>query len=149
MVLYLEVSLLHAESTSINRVRRPSREEIVSTIVDHCVRLVAQKVNGTIDDLSQRDFNSDGMTVHLTVGAETHADETIELSVLERSLETNLQSHFGWKRAAISVQIEVDTAPAAWRDWSSRSRAALNVGAMSPGAATEPLVSLRTQPRTS
>jgi hypothetical protein len=149
MIIYLDVSLLHADSASINRVHRPCREEIVSTIIDHCVRLVAQKVNGTIDDISHRDFNSDGMTVHVAVTADTLSSETTELSVLERSLETGLQSHFGWKRAAISVQIEVDTAPAAWRNWSSHSRAADNIGAISPSAAFEPLVSLRAQLRTS
>lgn len=141
-MLYVDVSLLHTGRTCIDRVQRPRREDIVGIIVDQCERLVAQQVNGRIHALSQSDFNSDGMTVHLTVVAEDpqQPGKTNDLAILERFLESSLQSHFGWKHAAISVQIEVDASSATWRDCSLGPRAAHEVGAVSPRTATEPVV---------
>jgi hypothetical protein len=59
-------------------------------------------------------FNHHGMTVHVVIAAREsdELDQVIEreLGALEQSLEASIQSHFGWEKAAVSVQIDPNPA---------------------------------------
>lgn len=113
-MLNVEVSLLRADRAGIDWIHGAGREEIVSVVVEHCVRLVAQPVAGSIQDISQSNFSSNGMIVRIGIAttAPQRSRRPPDLDGLERSLESGLQSHLGWRYAAVAVQIEAYTASA-------------------------------------
>ncbi|MCX7358041.1 MAG: hypothetical protein NT015_07860 [Alphaproteobacteria bacterium] len=106
-MLNVEVSLLHTDRAGVDWIQGAHREEIVSIVVEHCIRLVAQRVAGSIQDISHSNFCSNGMTVYISIATDRRRQAPPDIDVLERSLESSLQSYLGWRQAAVSVQLEM------------------------------------------
>lgn len=125
-VLDVEVSLLAAPGTTIDIVRGGRRDETVRVVVDRCAALFADTIYGRVEHVRHNNFNHHGLTVHIIIAApdSERLDNVVsrELSELERSLETTLQSHFGWEQAAVSVQIDPNPAYEARRGRRSAPR---------------------------
>lgn len=109
-VIDVEVSLLAAPGAHIDWVRSDHRDEAIRAIVERSASLFESEIKGRVEHVRHSNFNSHGMTVHITIAAPDtpHVAEVVtsQLGALERSLEARLQVHFGWEQAAVSVQIE-------------------------------------------
>jgi hypothetical protein len=113
-VLDVEVSLLSAPGAHIELVRGNKRDEAIRVIVDLCSTLFSREINGRVEHVRHSNFNHHGMTVHIVIAAREsdELDQVIEreLGALEQSLEASIQAHFGWEKAAVSVQIDPNPA---------------------------------------
>ncbi len=113
-VLDVEISLLSAPGAHIELVRGGKRDEAIRIIVDRCATLFGQEFNGRVEHVRHSNFNHHGMTVHIVIAAREsdELDQVVdrELGALEQSLEASIQSHFGWEKAAVSVQIDPNPA---------------------------------------
>lgn len=113
-VLDVEVSLLSAPGAHIELVRGAKRDEAIRIVVDQCSVLFGREINGRVEHVRHSNFNHHGMTVHIVIAAResNELDQVIEreLGALEQSLEASIQAHFGWEKAAVSVQIDPNPA---------------------------------------
>jgi hypothetical protein len=140
-VLDVEVSLLSAPGAHIELVRGPKRDDAIRIIVDQCSSLFGREINGRVEHVRHSNFNHHGMTVHIVIAAREsdELDQVIEreLGALEQSLEASIQSHFGWEKAAVSVQIDPNPAYEARRGRRSQPRPGnpddINVWQPAPG----------------
>lgn len=113
-VLDVEVSVLAAPDATVDWVHGPRRDEAIQVVVDRCTAMFGEEIGGRIEHVRHSTFNHHGMTIHMNVAA--HETEQLEnivarhIDSFERSLESSLQTHFGWEQAAVSVQIETNPA---------------------------------------
>lgn len=108
-VLDVEVSLLAAPGATVDWVHS-RRDEAIRHTVDRASALFGGQFGGVVEHVGHSNFNHHGMTAHLVIAARV-TKETVDAiehrtRTMERSLETTLQSHFGWEQAAVSVQID-------------------------------------------
>jgi hypothetical protein len=125
-VLDVEVSVLSAPDANVDWVHGPRRDEAIQAIVNRCGAMFAEEIGGRVEHVRHSTFNHHGMTVHMNIAAhETDDLDGIiarDLGAFERSLESSLQSHFGWEQAAVSVQIETNPAYDARRGQRTKPR---------------------------
>lgn len=113
-VLDVEVSILAAPDATIDWVHGPRRDEAIQAVVDRCAGLFGEEIGGRVEHVRHSTYNHHGMTVHLNIAA--HETEDLEriisrnIDTFESSLESAVQTHFGWEQAAVSVQIETNPA---------------------------------------
>lgn len=138
-VLDVEVSVLSAPDATTDWVHGPRRDEAIKAIVDKCASMFGEEIGGRVEHVRHSAFNHHGMTIHLTIAA--HETEQLEkliernVEALENSLESAVQTHFGWEQAAVSVQIETNPAYEARRGRQSAPRpgSADNINVWQPG----------------
>lgn len=112
-VLDVDVSLIAAPG-HVDLVRGPKRDDAIRVIVERCGSMFAEEIGGRVEHVRHNNFNHHGMAVHMVITARESEDlDDIvdrDLGALERALEANIQSLFGWEQAAVSVQIDPNPA---------------------------------------
>ncbi|MCX7358045.1 MAG: hypothetical protein NT015_07880 [Alphaproteobacteria bacterium] len=112
-VLDVDVSIIAAPG-HVDLVRGPKRDDAIRVIVERCGAMFAEEISGRVEHVRHSNFNHHGMAVHMVITAREseNLDDIVErdLGALERALEANLQSLFGWEQAAVSVQIDPNPA---------------------------------------
>ncbi|MEQ1818350.1 MAG: hypothetical protein ABL871_07040 [Terricaulis sp.] len=112
-VLDVDVSLIAAPG-HVDLVRGPKRDDAIRVIVERCGAMFAEELGGRVEHVRHNNFNHHGMAVHMVITARESEDlDDIvdrDLGALERALEANIQSLFGWEQAAVSVQIDPNPA---------------------------------------
>jgi hypothetical protein len=137
-VLDVEVSLIAAPG-HLELVRGVRRDDAIRVIVERCGAVFAEEIGGRVEHVRHNNFNQHGMTVHMVITARDseELDDIIgrDLGALERALEANLQSLFGWEQAAVSVQIDPNPAQEVRRGRRAqpRSGAADDINVWQPG----------------
>jgi len=137
-VLDVEVSLIAAPG-HVELVRGPKRDDAIRVIVERCGAVFAEEIGGRVEHVRHNNFNQHGMTVHMVITAREseELDDIVErdLGALERALEANLQTLFGWEQAAVSVQIDPNPAQEVRRGRRAqpRSGAADDINVWQPG----------------
>ncbi len=112
-VLDVDVSLIAAPG-HVDLVRGAKRDDAIRVIVERCGSMFAEEIGGRVEHVRHNNFNHHGMAVHMVITARESEDlDDIvdrDLGALERALEANIQSLFGWEQAAVSVQIDPNPA---------------------------------------
>ncbi|MCC6787599.1 MAG: hypothetical protein IT547_07140 [Hyphomonadaceae bacterium] len=112
-VLDVDVSIIAAPG-HVDLVRGAKRDDAIRVIVERCGSMFAEEIGGRVEHVRHNDFNHHGMAVHMVITAREseELDDIVErdLGALERAVEANLQSLFGWEQAAVSVKIDPNPA---------------------------------------